>query len=45
MKIRVFNANGHVVSLPQGDEIQASDGLTVLHVGSLPSSLYLLLLV
>ena len=45
MKIRVFNANGHAVSLPQGNEIQASDGLTILRVGSLPSGLYLLQLV
>lgn len=42
MKIRVFHANGHAVSLPQGGEIQASDGLTILRVGSLPSGLYLL---
>ena len=45
MKIRVFNANGHAVSLPQGGEIQASDGLTILRVGSLPSGFYLLQLV
>ena len=45
MKIRVFNANGHAVGLPQGNEIQASDGLTILRVGSLPSGLYLLQLV
>ena len=45
MKIRVFHANGHAVSLPQGGEIQASDGLTILRVGSLPSGLYLLQLV
>lgn len=45
MKIRVFNASGHAVSLPQGGEIQASDGLTILRVGSLPSGLYLLQLV
>ena len=45
MKIRVFNASGHAVSLPQGGELQASDGLTILRVGSLPSGLYLLQLV
>ena len=45
MKIRVFDANGHAVSLPQGGELQASDGLTILRVGSLPSGLYLLQLV
>ena len=45
MKIRVFHANGHAISLPQGGELQASDGLTILRVGSLPSGLYLLQLV
>ena len=45
MKIRVFDANGHAVGLPQGGEIQASDGLTILRVSSLPSGFYLLQLV
>ena len=45
MKIRVFHANGHAVSLPQGGELQASDGLTILRVSSLPSGFYLLQLV
>ena len=45
MKIRVFHASGHAVSLPQGGELQASDGLTILPVSSLPSGLYLLQLV
>ena len=45
MKIRVFNANGHAVSLSQGGELQASDGLTILPVSSLPSGFYLLQLV
>ena len=45
MKIRVFHASGHAASLPQGGELQASDGLTILPVSSLPSGLYLLQLV